>query len=241
MRRKGFTLIELLVVVAIIAILVAMLLPALQRVRDRARVTVCMSQLQAIAGGLMASAEDHGGVFPDRGSPNRPKTINGPDIRPDLQPYLPDAKVFFCPASYHGAGAHFISRVYDISVSSAGDETLIDYLLLPDGNATNGEEWKHPWQATLIKSLGDIESASRQVISADLIRWGSSTAGYVAPADGRPDAANHALGVRERAHLAEGGTVLGGSRAHFDGHAEWVDVSDTLEGLFESSTYHWFW
>ena len=64
MKRKGFTLIELLVVIAIIAILAAMLLPALSQAREKARAARCTANLKQLALAIHMYAQDNNDYLP---------------------------------------------------------------------------------------------------------------------------------------------------------------------------------
>jgi prepilin-type processing-associated H-X9-DG protein/prepilin-type N-terminal cleavage/methylation domain-containing protein len=71
-RRSGFTLIEILVGVAIIAILVALLTPALKNAIEKSRQVQCMNNLKNIYGGFRLYAIDHNDEIPlgfDAGDP----------------------------------------------------------------------------------------------------------------------------------------------------------------------------
>ena len=116
-KRNGFTLIELLVVISIIALLLAVLMPALGKVKEKAKLTVCKSNQHQLIIGLQTYAADNYGSFPPshlaRGGglytwanhlnyhSQQPPTAanNGGSAYYYLGSYLPDVQLFICPNS----------------------------------------------------------------------------------------------------------------------------------------------
>ncbi len=96
-RAGGFTLIELLVVIAIIAILAALLMPALARAKASARRTACISNERQMGIALSLYTGDSGGFFPHSFD-----SISETIWSTNLALYLKGSKeVFYCP-SYKG-------------------------------------------------------------------------------------------------------------------------------------------
>jgi prepilin-type N-terminal cleavage/methylation domain-containing protein/prepilin-type processing-associated H-X9-DG protein len=148
--RRGFTLVELLVVIAVIALLAALIVPALGGMRQRAAISLSRSNLHQLGTALAAYAAERGGHLPASVYPPRPgePRFHWTDA---LWPFLGVRDVYLSPC----LTGEELSRMstpfhHDASLTFGGYGYNYQYL----GNGRFNAAWSAPWDAPFHGRLG---------------------------------------------------------------------------------------
>jgi prepilin-type N-terminal cleavage/methylation domain-containing protein/prepilin-type processing-associated H-X9-DG protein len=122
--RQAFTLIELLVVIAIIAILAAMLLPALSNAKEAARRINCCSNLWQIILAARMYGDEHEDRFPEQpggdAMPLRAVGGDGRNFYDLLMPTVKNPRVWLCPSAQNFPGTNLAFHMNGLIITTNG-------------------------------------------------------------------------------------------------------------------------
>lgn len=170
-RSRGFTLVELLVVIGIIALLIAILLPSLNKARKAARTAASLSNLRQLIIGVHGYKNDHRGAYPV----TWPQVTGQPRVRwaDAVFPYMKNTEVYISPQLDADERTRMV-KPFGHTLSPDGtvnDKTLYwggygyNYQYL--GNGRHSAAAPAPYHAPYFAKDAVIRASSRTVAIAD--------------------------------------------------------------------------
>lgn len=235
--RTGFTLIELLVVIAVIAVLISLLLPAVQQAREAARRTQCKNNLKQIGISLHSYVSSHK-VFPPGyvAGATFPDTTNGWGWPAMLLPQLDQAPLY---------NSLNFSLPLEHSSNAAGAGTVLSVFLcasdiVPGGqfSVTNGStEIMRGAPSSYAATVGDDNSEVTDLIGNGVF-FRNSSVGLADITDGT----SNTVCVGDRAWGQTNGMWAGapnGGRVRAGAQNPWYQVSDAAAPTFVLVHNNW--